>query len=483
MRLPNYSFLIGLLFLTSLNLYGQNTVSFNLENKETILASFEVPGRGVYVKTGSERLIVKDNNWMIYHFDEAGDLVWKVPIVKDQIEKGMSDYFVGSPYSEYVYHIESQGYNPIVGPAHFMVNRIKDGMFKMFEIKKVEKLAFSDDVDDWFVSGEGLHGIRKDKVDNNKEGLFFLYSWDHTNLDQTDFAIDLPDLDKEDKFTDWWFQGHSADQLYFLRKQDLKGNPQKSHESIDFELAIVALNGTLQKTTRFTIKLKGNKLLLPHADRSFNGGAEISHTGIIYSTIASSPGASSSSKRDENFSFDMYGGIWFDEAGGWYVYGIYDDGSEKTMEVDGMYLQQFDSDGNLLNEKTYPLPASDDRHKMISADPRYFNARFNPVPGKGFVLDFYSITRIYSFDIAPDLSLLKKSTLSFRESYKEADIKTGVGNSEFAPEQRSYLNGALKRLKTRGEYSNVIRYFGNNGYYHLLVFSGNQAELSTFEAN
>ncbi|MCB0704579.1 MAG: hypothetical protein KDC34_04690 [Saprospiraceae bacterium] len=446
-------------------LHAQEIVPLKLKSEKKIVRSFMIPGKGLFFEIGKFKGLASysfDNE--MWHFSESGDLVWSVPLPDAQVAKKAIDFFVGSPLSDFFYHVEAQTKKTADGKKHFYIHQVNEGALKTLEVELV------DDLEDWFVTQSGLHGVR---YDDDKKGVFTLFSWSHSNMSPTEKEIDLPD---DKGFTKWWFNGFNKDELCFIRKSDLSGNPQKSHKSTQMEIAFISMNGEIQRINKHTIALGSDKYLLPHNDRSYSAGTVISHTGIKES------GSATILETNQNFTFEMFGNIWVNENGDYYVYGLYDN-QDGEIAVDGLYVSHFSSDGSLMEAELYPLPnVLDHKHKMMFAQPQFTNVRFSSAPGRGFVLEFFDNVHFYTFDILDDLTLSERSAVSEIVLSIGLIGKDWVGTSSFAPDQESFLEASEERARSDNKLNafRVTRYFGSADSYVLLASCADFNELGFF---
>jgi hypothetical protein len=469
--------LSALVLLTPIFLFSQvNTVSLELEEWQMVDGSFYIPDKGLFLLT--KRFGTSDNEkkWEVMQYSPTGELLWFVTVPKYQGSKSVASWIVGSAYSDFIYHIESQTNAKVDGMYRTFITQIKDGEARLYEVHDLGKIF------DWVVTAKGLHAIR---TEDARDGEFELYYWDHEQFEMQQVLLDLPDFDRKDKFTDWWFHSHTSDQFYFIRKNIGRGIVQKSKEFFEAEIATISLEGELVSITRKKIELKDGHLIGPHVDVTYSTGALISYTGTTYSSYSSTQDnplftTPSRSSATGGFTWDMFGRFYFEDSGEYYVYGIYDDVDEKGANANGVFLQHYNASGEIIHEGVYQFARGLEHGLSYAATtPQLMRVRFNRMPEQGFVLEFLQIRHAFTWDFNDEQELLSKAYLNIREEYQEIKAES-PGFTNLCPEQKSFVPKALKRVNMRGYPSFVDRYLGLDGKYVLMVTSGWNVEIGFF---
>ncbi|MBR9923060.1 MAG: hypothetical protein GYB31_19710 [Bacteroidetes bacterium] len=458
-------------FVLSGSLFAQitETIEWELEKDQRVFHQFYIPGKGLYVKTGDKpSQYSKDRNWKIWHFDETGELQWKVPVLKDRIVHLLPKYVLASDKSDYTYHLEVQLTGLPAKGNQFYVTQINgEGEQDHYTLNTEEECV------DWFVAKSGLFGIIYNNLGmfSGDGPEFGLYRFNHQNREQQYMEVDLPDDIGEGKTTDWSFLDFKDESMFFSCKEQVKGDDT----AVTIHVAVVSLEGELVKTISIPLKLSGNKTILPQLDSRYYSGLQRSYQGYKLWT----PPGSKDERIDE--TVDSYGALSFNEDESFYVYGLFDDENVKPNKVvDGMYIFHYSPEGDVINEAY--LEVGERAGSFEKSNRGLVNLRtyLHKVPGKGLVLSFLSRNEVYSFDLNENLEL------EFMPGFDHLDYFTTFGSTgfrfietKFAPEYWPYLKKVYGDKKELSSYGAYALYFGEEGRY-CAVFEGKRYMRITF---
>ena len=473
----------------------------DLDNSEIIQEDFYLPGKGLFVKTGWENMHGGKKGWNLHHFDMNGALVWTFPLerehkvklmtnklfgrvfpkTEEQEARGPIDFWVGSVFSDYTYHIETAQTEKEVrerGGKKYVIHQITDQVNKTLRIEDIENTL------DWFVSKSSLHGIYNNL--SAKDPKIILYSWDHHSLDITEQELFLPGEEKNLEFSRWWFAGHQEGMIFLARRNAFDGDSIITGQAPQVEIAVFDLEGNLKRVMDLDMTLEPGAYAIRSKDHSSRFGlvqgikssVEIMKLG---SRTMESGGSYTTVDKSELFTPLANAHIFIDPTGHLYIYGQYGNKEihEKKFRIKGIYLLQFDATGNRLNSILQPI-----NMEIISNKeswewwPEDRGMHFLIVPGKGYVLQYIGPQDVYSIDLDLDLELLKEcgETGIVRHGY--GAIEMDYLPSIFSPQMNRYVAGRKSKAKKMTRHSYTTRHYLEGGQVLFLTEDKNDLLLA-----
>lgn len=471
---------IALLFVIPIFTTAQeNVIEIPLLKRGEILLDFKhLPRKGFILKTGSLKPNSKKVNWKLHSFDENLRHNWTIPIEKGQIEKGLPNYLVASSRTDYIYHLEGQGYNKFFGAKKWQITQVngdKKKVFEEVELPQGHKSAL-------LVTEQGLKifvtGFRK----NEKKGLYAIHTLEHDKLKQSTTILDLPDkwLNENGEEIDeagWYAIYYDNDFIYFARKRVIIGNPSKEipHE---FNAQIAKCNYEGEVLYVHSLDPGFDNWNFAAMHHSFNASDEL--TSLLSATSKNIGtytdfGNRASNPASPTYSLSHYSYIEFNtRANGKIVYdpvsncfvvlGRYNyDIIKGGYEICGFFIKTFDESGAKLREQLIPIKqlagGNDESLHTRNLEGRPWNLNYALIPEEGYIMEMESKDYWYEvrlntqldvisldFGEKEDLTEAERNAFTFAKKETRHELKY-MGDIRIHTEQGTYLVDVDKERK------------------------------------
>lgn len=342
-----------MLTLVGCSLFAQNnTAEIELDRGCMLLDFLDLGENGFIIKTGKEKAAYsKKLKWKVHYFDNDLNLIYAIPIKKEQIDTGSYNPILASHNGDYFYHKELKITTSFgAGKGHFTQIK-KDKSVKTHDIKYKDYKGKS--IENTFVDNNYYNMLcvdeeKKSKKNKNPKKNYILYKFDHAEFKRTEAIIELPQIVEEDGIdkTSWAFSDQNEDFIYMSRK-DL------NFESGNYIYHVVAINKSDGKiTNQFKLNFSMNTKHI----RPSNNHIEIS--GARYSNLndfsLESVGAGANSRGYLHHTLRAFGKLKLDlDNQKAYVFGLYGDKEFKNVgsTYQGYYIQAY----NFNEEKEFEI--------------------------------------------------------------------------------------------------------------------------------
>ena len=416
--------LIGLILLVPLNsIQSQDKKEvIQLERNEELIQSVDLGDQGIILHTGKNYMNSKKLNWQLRYYAPNLDLIWKVPVEKQQISKGFDNPLVTSPHGEFTYLLEYMGYNKFIGASKIQLHQInKEGKLASheFEIPKEfgEKLVT-------FANNRYLYILTSEKdfyyMDSGKDfqkgktkQKLYFNRIRHNDFSNERIELSLPPVDDSENTTYWSFAGHNNEYIWFISK-DIDFKQKKYSYSVLF----LDNDGKIVKKVGVECNLSESYIRPSYNFKDFNTSYKArdndffssSRTGHIY-------------PRRGAFS-----NIRIDGSGNAiYIYGL--TGAKPFTNFaavySGYFIYKYDLDGNMLwkTEKVLPSEITKESYFHVNAAPENRNLIFQIQPDK-LALKIYFKDQSYSMEFSNDGTPVESYGCKFKNekyiSYQDA---------------------------------------------------------------
>ncbi|MEP5340177.1 MAG: hypothetical protein ABJL44_11275 [Algibacter sp.] len=350
--------IVLILTLVSFSLFAQHKAAeIELEKGCMLLDFLDLGENGFIIKTGKEKAAYsKKLKWEVHYFDNDLNLIYTMPIKKDQLDTRSDNPILASHSGDYFYHEEFKITTSFgAGKGHFtQIKKDKsvkthDVKYKDYKGKSIEK-AF---VDDDYYNMLCVEEEKKSKKNKNPKKTYTLYKFGHVEFNRTEVILDLPQIIEEEGIskTFWEFSDQKENFIYMHRK-DL------NFESGNHTYHVVALNKSDGKIANqfqlnFSIGLK-------HI-RPSNNNIEIfgAHYSSLNDFSFETVGTGESSRGYFHHRLSAFGKLKLDlDQQKAYVFGLYGDKEFKNIGsiYQGYYIQGYNFNGEKEFEVLKGLP-------------------------------------------------------------------------------------------------------------------------------
>ncbi|MEW4922478.1 hypothetical protein [Algibacter sp. 2305UL17-15] len=350
--------IILFLLLGSFSLFAQNSTAEVALDKSCVLLNFiDLGENGFIVKTGKEKAAYsKKLKWQVHYFDNDLNLIYSMPIKKDQLDTGSGNPILASRSGDYFYHEEFKITTSFgAGKGHFTQIK-KDKNIKTHDVKYKDykgKSIENSFVDDDYYNMLCVEKEKKSRKNKNPKKTYTLYQFDHAEFNRTEVILDLPQIIEEDDIdkTSWEFSDQKGGFIYMSRK-DL------NFESDNHTYHVVALNKSDGKiANQFTLNFSiGSKHIRPSNNNIEIFGARYSSLGdFSLKTV----GTGTSSRGSFHHRLSAFGKLKLDlDSQKAYVFGLYGDKEFKRIgsTYQGYYIKGYNFNGKKEFEVLKGLP-------------------------------------------------------------------------------------------------------------------------------
>lgn len=335
--------------LATFSLFAQqNTAEIELDKSCKLLDFIDLGGSGFIIKTGKEKAAYSKNlKWKVHYFNNNLDLIYAMPIKKEQMDTRSANPILVSHSGDYFYHEEFKITTSFgAGKGHFTQIK-KDKSVKTHDIKYKDykgKSIKNTFVDETHYNMLCVKEEKKSRKNKNTRKTYFLYKFDHAEFKRTEIILDLPQVIEEDEIakTSWEYSDQNENSIYMHRKDlNFKSGNHIYH--------VVELNKSDGKVSN---KFSLNFSIAPKHIRPSNNNIEI--LGAKYSNSSDfyyqGTVGTTNTKSAGHFHHDTgaFGKLKLDLAKRKaYVFGLYGDKKFKKVgpTYQGYYIQAYDFSG------------------------------------------------------------------------------------------------------------------------------------------
>lgn len=346
--------LLSLLLTTSLVAQDKTAVIELGKNCEQ-LDMIDLGENGFLLKTGKTSApYSKKLKWEMHYINNNLELVYSLPVEKEQIDKQLNNPILSSPSGNYLYHGE-QKLITTFGKGKMRYTQIKKNKeVKIFNINYKNYAYIEDNFCDdfYFYKLASKNGETGNSKKMHKETMI-LYKHNHEDFNREEFILDLPPLakDKNLSSTFWEYSGQD-DNLFYLHRKDINF---KTNKAIYHIISLNKSEGKVVSQFSINFSIKTKHIRPSNNLNKFPGdGYSINNDDFDTGTIS----AGTSSRITFHHETGAYGNLTLDPDNKMaYIYGLYGDKPSSTgVNIKGYFLKGYDFTGTQQFETIKSLP-------------------------------------------------------------------------------------------------------------------------------
>jgi hypothetical protein len=263
---------VSYLLFWTISIQAQDrTTTIDLNKAEPSLKTFAVPGAGVLFmqKASKDDKISSEGKGSyleakLHRINTQGEKIWEVNTGKQDVTTSFGVAF--SSKLEYVFYVT--GFY-----KKLSITQINpEGKVKKFEAKDLFGYSY----------GHVMFGTTKyfcfitrrhKYVDGAGKEVYTLNKWDNETLTPSNPTLELPDINKKEKFGNWFYYGNSEQAIYFISKCRARDKISLRLVALDFEGKLLsdnkiefALNEYLELTGSTSPRLMNDAIFLETND-------------------------------------------------------------------------------------------------------------------------------------------------------------------------------------------------------------------------
>lgn len=458
--------IVYIILFLSFSLSAQtNTAKIEFEKSCQLLDFIDLGKNGFIIKTGKEKAAYsKKLKWEVHCFDNDLNLIYSMPIKKEQLDTRSGNPINASHNGSYFYHEEFKITTSFGAGKGHLTQIKKDKSVKTFDIKYKDykdTTLNNTFVDDNYYCMLRTKEEKKSRKNKNVKKTYLLYKFDHATFNRKEVILELPQVVGEkgiDK-TFWKFSDQDETFIYMERK-DL------NFESGNHVYHVVVLNKSDGKiANQFALNFSiAPKHIRPSNNNIEIKGARYSSFDDFYTkTNTMNTGNATSSSTFILHTSRAFGKLKLDiDAQKAYVFGLYGDKKFKRVGPinKGYYLLGYDFTGKKIFETKKGLPVALAKES-------------------GFRIHNIPYQRILKFSIKDDN--LELGISSKKQRHKAIFSKTGDFDKTVTVESLRKTKGAdsYAAIKSTISDENVISFLNAN----QPVGRKNDGQLGVFKSD